>query len=390
MSCSKKTLKNMKYGFTNKKKKIGVNYIRFFFNGIAAESSQEQRFFIEFEMLNPWLSPKEVVLGYSNRVTIAEEDLQYALAGTDSAKNLQTESIVQPSYCVIRVGTLGNISKQLCSYMPVKDVKFNPKTLEIEMGKKLISDSKLTGYINVNSDMIKEHPELLCDSGRVSWTLSYEIMNESLDGFNVNGCRWFPVGIKTRFAGKINLDGEDYIIDPRRCYGYVDRYFGDDLLPTWFHVSASDLTSIISGNHLFKSGFAIQGVTEDKVSFLGQFEEFEINLSQTNSGNIVSIWSCVQTPETEDVKENQLHWSVSVHNKNWVIDCDIYCKLTDLYNRKLEIAEGNRKVLSIVEGGNCNGEIKLYKKNKNDLEQIENAKIEKAVCQFGKIEEYEG
>lgn len=390
MSCSKKTLKNIKYGFTNKKKKLGINYIRFFFNGIAAESSQEQRFFIEFEMLNPWLSPKEVLLGYRSRVSIEAEDLQYALAGTDAAKNLQTESIVQPSYCAIRIGTLGTVSKQICSYFPVKDIKFNPKAFELECGNKYISDSKLTGYINVTKNMIKENPELLCDYGHASWTLSYEIMNETLDGFVMGGNRWFPAGLKTRFAGKINFDGNDYIIDPRRCYGYVDRYYGQDLLPTWFHVSASDLTSIISGKHLFNSGFAIQGVTENKVSFLGHFEDFDINLSQTNSGNNISIWSCVQTPETDDIKENQLHWSVSVNNKNWVIDCDIYCKLTDLYNRKLETSEGNRKVLSIVEGGNCNGEIKLYKKNKNDLEQIENAKIEKAVCQFGKIEEYEG
>jgi len=389
MSCSKKTLKKIRYGFTGKKKKIGVNYLRFFFNGISTETSQEQRFFIEFETLNPWISPKEIQLGYRTRVKINAADLQYALAGTESAKNLQTESIVQPSYCAVRVGCLGNVTKQLVSYYPIKDINFNPKQFGIEIGNKFFSDSKLSGFLNVSEENLREAPELLCDKGNASWTLSYEIQKEAFDGFKDNGNQWVPCGLKTKFAGKINFDGIDYIVDPRRSYGYVDKYYGDDFTNTWFHISASNLTSIISGGHLFNSCFAVQGIADEKVSLLGCFEGIDINLCQSNNKNFTSIWSCVQTPESDDENENQLHWSTSVHNKNWVVDVDLYCKLTDLVNRKIELACGNRKILSILESGNCNGEIKLYKKNKNDLEQIENAKIEKAICQFGKIEEYD-
>ena len=389
MSCSKKMLKYIKYGLSSSTKKIGVNYWRFFFNGVSSESSRDQMFYIEFEMINPWLSPKDIVLGYSSRVTIKEEDLQYALAGTESAKNLQTESILQPSYCVLRVGMLGEKSKQICSYFPVKDVKFNPKTFEFEIGNKYFSSNKLSGFVNVTEKFHDECPELMCDPGNANWNISYEILSESTSGLKNDGNRWFPCGLKTEYSGKINFDGVDYYINPKTCFGYSDRYWGKALPSCWFHISASNLSSIISGKNMFNSNFAIQGIFEDKVSFLGNFEGLNINLCQTNHKKYDSIWSCVQTPESEEITENQLHWSVSLHNKTFVIDVDVYCKLTDLYNRKIECPAGNRKVLSIVEGGNCLGEIRIYKKIGSDIEQLEYAKIEKALCQFGQEENFE-
>ena len=94
-------------------------------------------------------------------------------------------------------------------------------------------------------------------------------------------------------------------------------------------------------------------------------------------------------PEAETPDENTLHWSVSLNNKNWVIDIDVYCRIKDLYNRKLELPEGSRKVLNLLEGGTGIGEIKLYKHIGNTLEQIEHAKLTKVICEFGHNEDGE-
>ena len=183
------------------------------------------------------------------------------------------------------------------------------------------------------------------------------------------------------------IDGIEYIVDPRRSYGYVDRYWGKTLPETWFHISASNLASIISGKALFNSSFAIQGSFEDRVSFLGNFEGTDIEFCADEKKRQVSvIWDCSQMPECDDPEDNQLHWSVSLHNKIWVIDVDIYCKIKELNNRNVELPEGQRKVLNMLEGGTGVGEIKLYKKVSNTLEMIESAKIQKAVCEFGHLE----
>ena len=130
MKSTTKISNDYKFGLTGAKKKLGINNWRFVFNAVNTSTGAEQMFYIEFEMLNPWTSSDAVQLGFKPRVNISAEDLQYALAGTDSAKNLSTEAIVQPSYCAVRVGSFGKEGKQFCSYYPAKQVKFNNKPLD--------------------------------------------------------------------------------------------------------------------------------------------------------------------------------------------------------------------------------------------------------------------
>ena len=62
--------------------------------------------------------------------------------------------------------------------------------------------------------------------------------------------------------------------------------------------------------------------------------------------------------------------------------------LADSYIRIIEKPEGNRNINNIVEGGTGFGEIKLYRKNKKAIEQIEHAKLTKVICEFGKSDIY--
>ena len=138
---------------------------------------------------------------------------------------------------------------------------------------------------------------------------------------------------------------------------------------------------------MFGSSFSVQGEFNDRISFLGTFEgEPLVFKADMSKGKYSCVWDCTQAPEGSEY-ENKLHWSVSVHNKTYVIDIDVYCDLKELYNRKLELPQGRRKIMDLLEGFGGTGEIKLYKKNRKTLEQIEFAKIEKAVCEFGEIEE---
>lgn len=390
MKSNNKISNDYKFGLTGSKKKLGLNTWRFVFNAVNTVTGAEQMFYIEFEMLNPWLSQDEVLLGFKPRVNFSAEDLQYALAGTDSAKNLTTESIVQPSYCAVRVGSFGTDGKQLCSYYPVKQVKFNSKPFEIIVDNKYFNDTKIGGFINVPEEDIASHPEYLCDSGYAKWELSYEIDKQCREGFDSDSLRWFPHGLKTSFKGSIHFDGNEYAVDSRRCYGYTERYWGRDLPEPFFHISTSNFTSVISGKTLFNSSFAISGIFEDRVSFIGKFEDIDIEMCADASKRQFSVvWDCSQMPEAENPEENLLHWSVSLNSKLWVIDIDIFCKIKELNNRSIELPEGKRKILNLLEGAAGTGEIKLYKHIGNTLEQIEHATLQKVFCEFGHIEEGE-
>lgn len=266
MKSTTKISNDYKFGFTGAKKKLGINNWRFVFNAINTQSGSEQMFYIEFEMLNPWNSQDQVLLGFKPRVKISAEDLQYALAGTDSAMSLSTEDIVQPSYCAVRVGALGVEGKQLVAYYPAKAVKFTPKPFEIIVDNKYFNENKLGGFLNVSEEDKAAHPEYLCDAGYAKWELSYTIKKDYKIGYKSDAFRWFPFGLQTVFSGTIHFDGKDYAVDPRRCRGYTERMWGKSIPEPYFHVSAGTCTSVISGKTLLDSSFAITGIFDERVS----------------------------------------------------------------------------------------------------------------------------
>ncbi|WP_027729244.1 hypothetical protein [Treponema sp. C6A8] len=389
MANNVKTINYIKRGFKNPKKRTGINWWRFIFTAIEEQSGVEKSFFIEFEAVNPALSPSNPLLGFKPRVKISEEDLQYVLAGTASARNLETESIVRPSYCSIRIGMVGKESKQLCEYHSQHDCLVKNKPFQLRMGKCFFDESHISGEVEISESDVKEHPEYMCGAGSSKWNIEYQLKTSFTDGYKSKNTLWFPCGCLAKFSGTMIFDGITYIIDEKHSFGYTDRYIGKNFPKKWFHISSSNLTSNISGKLLFGSSFSVQGEFNDRISFLGTFEGNDISFTADSGKNKYScIWDCIQSPEGSE-NDDKLHWSVSVHNKTYVIDVDIYCDVKDLYNRLLELPEGERKVMNLIEGFSGTGEIKLYKKNKKTLEQLEFAKIEKAVCEFGHTEDGE-
>jgi len=387
MNASKKRTNYNRFGLTGSQKKTGINYWRYFFTGTNKISGTEKTFCLEFEILNPSVSSDEPVLGFKPRVKITSEDLQYALAGTSSAANLETENIVKPTYAVVRMSILGDASKQICKYVSNKETQINTKTFEIHVGNIVFNDEALSGFIDVPQEEKDAHPEYLCDTGYCSWNLTYNIVKDFYQGYKDKEKFWFPLGLSAMFTGNVNFDGNDYVINPKKCAGFIERYHGKIFPEIWFHLSSASLTSIITGQYLFNSSFVAKGIFDERISFVANFEDTEVVFKADSSKRDYSVvWDCTQMPSNDEDDDELLHWSISINSKVWIIDIDVYCKVKDLYNKKVEIPEGNRKFLSILQGGTGYGEIKLFKCIKNTLEQIEYAKLSNVVCEFGQID----
>ena len=148
--------------------------------------------------------------------------------------------------------------------------------------------------------------------------------------------------------------------------------------------------SLISGKPLLKSGFAVQGIFNNKLSLICNFEEIELDFcAQKNDTQYTVVWNCSQLSKEHEESDERLHWTVSVTSKDWIIDLDVFCNIKELYNRNLEYPDGKRDLLNVVQSGNATGEIKLYKNTKKSIEQIEYAKIVSAFCEYGLKEEYQ-
>ncbi len=385
MSISKKSSKINRYQLAGSQKKSGINSWRFCFNGINKLTAQERKFFIEFTMLNPGLSPDEAILGFKPRVSISAEDLQNVLAGTASAKSIQSESYVVPSYAAVRAGVLGAGAKQVCSYTEAGNVSVSTKSFCVHGNNFAFDDEKLSGHIEYSAEEIQEHPEYLCDSGLIEWNLRYEIRSDFAEGYSGKNCSWVPTGLRTVFSGTFTVDGKVYDVLPAKSAGYIDRFFGKNVVFPWVHISSSSLTSVISGKTLTDSAFAVQGVFDERLSAVVNIENKTVVFNAAKGKHsFSSIWNFSQVPENDG--EEKLHWSASFHNKSYVVDVDVFCPSAQMYVKSVEIPEGNRKVLEMLCGGTGTGEIKVFKKIGKNLELIEHDRIAHALCEFGQEE----
>ncbi|MGP1459851.1 MAG: hypothetical protein ACTTKL_11200 [Treponema sp.] len=385
MSVSKKALRinRKKMGITLKKSGFALR--RFVFNGIENTTGLERKFFIELAAVNPSLSPSEAVLGFKARAKISEEDLQNVLAGTSAAYSLESEAIVAPSYVAVRAGVFGDGAKQVCAYFPYDEVKESSRTFEAEAGACHFSEQKLSGQIECAASYVNAHPELLCSAGFIKWDLQYELRSDFTDGFKGGACSWYATGARTVFAGSVTVDGREYNVSPQKSLGYIDRSWGKTMQDDYLHLSSSNLTSLITGKTLQESCCVLQGVYGGRVSLLLNFENETFKFTADSAKRAYSsLWECTQMPADEDGEK--LHWSVSLTNKKYVIDVDVYCPASQLFVRSLELPEGGRTVLKVLCGGNGTGEIRLYKKVKKNIEIIEHAHIANALCEFGKRE----
>lgn len=363
--------------------------LRFIFYGSEKLSGTERAFFIELALVNPSISPDATVLGYKTRVNIKPEDLQNVLVGSVATKSLATEKIVTPSFVAVRAGAFGENSKQVVKYLPVKNCEIGNKSLFFKGGDCVFNGQALTGRIELSKDDITAHPEYFCDAGIAAWSLQYRIQHTFQKGYSGKSQHWAVPGGRVEFSGSFNLDGVEYVISSQKYPGYIEHFWGKDLCNDWFHLSSTNLISVISGHTLKASNFTVHGVYDDRISILLNIEGRQIFYTSDMGRHAYNaIWDVTESPDNNAKEPNgqNLHWSVSIHSKQYVLDVDVFSGSDNLCMRPWELACGNRKMLKVLAGSQGLGEIRLYKKMHKDLILIEQARLIKTFCEYGKVE----
>ena len=363
----------------------GFERWRYSFVGIGRTTGEERSFFIELYLVNPAVSPKEPVLAQKSRLSLSEADLQYALAGTDAAQNASAEIAVQPSYALVKAGVFGEQGKQLNAFFAANQLSWQKNEAAFVVADCAFGMEQVRGSVRVAPSEIREHPEMLCSSGVMDWSLRYEKVISTAPLYRKKGAVWIVGGAKATFAGTVHLDGEEFVVSPRKSSGYIDRSWGSALNPSVLHVSSSNLTSLITGKPLVSSCFAMSGEFEGALKMYVNLEGEELRIRKDSVfDRITEIHDC--SPMPPDADGEKLHWTVSVHRKRLVIDVDIFCRTAEMFVRDYEAPEGERRLLKVLGGGTGFGEIRIYKKRGKDLELLEHAHVADALCEYGQVE----
>ncbi len=392
---SKKISKNNRYMLKGAFRKCGFDRWRLVISGFSRSTGEERTFFVEFYILNPLVSPDEMILGFKSRLAKTEADLQYALAGTQSAKTASQELMMVPSYVMVKAGCYGLEGKQINSFFASSKLEIGHKEFIIRCGPDrlaqgggegacMLSDKGTRGTVNVTYAELNEKPELLCNAGTMDWDLHYDPSYSFEQDFTGKEINWHILGAATCVSGIIHLDGEEYQVVPKSSFGYFDKNWGKDFPSPFFHLSSSNLTSTITGKPLLKSCFAVQGIYNGVLTVCAKMDEYEVEFNALKKKNYEITFDCSQMPKDDD--GIKVHWTVSVHNRNSVLDIDIFCPTDLMFVRDYESPLGGRKLMKILGGGTGTGEIRLYRKIKKNLELIEHATVSNALCEFGNFE----
>ncbi len=385
MSGSKINQRYDQYVLRGKLRHEGYERWRYIFSGTNAVTSREKRFFIELYIVNPGISPKVPVIGQKSRLAMSEADLQYVLAGTSSAQAAGSEIEVTPSYVLVKAGYFGQHGKQVNKFFASSQLTFVKNSSCFKVGNNVFSSDSLSGNVEVTEQELRVMPELLCNAGSFKWDLKFErnIITEPLYNKKMNF--WAPFGAKSTFIGTITADGQEYNVSSRNCNGYSDKSWGQSLNSSYFHISSSKFTSLISGKSLLNSCVAVEGNIEDTLYAMISLEgsTFKIREKKPFKKQTV-VFDCTQMPGEEG--NEKVHWTVSITYGHYLIDLDIYCRVNEMTVRDYEIPQGKRNLLKILGGGNGSGEIRIYKTIGKNIEMLEHANIYDAVCEFGETE----
>ena len=183
---------------------------------------QKQSFFIEFFTINPALGGDEPVFGQLPENKAAGK---------------------KPSYMMVKAGCWGEGAKQLHRFFGWNQVNIKEDApFLISADNCFCSETRTLGMVEVTEEDAANHPEWMCQPGKMIWDLNIEKNIAFNVGYGASWASreieafemfWHAEGMKTFFNGSVILDGEEYGVDKDSCYGYADKNRGKDFTSPW-------------------------------------------------------------------------------------------------------------------------------------------------------------
>lgn len=348
------------------------------FTGRSTKTGEEKAFFIEFFLCNPNKGRRRPVLGQLPE---------------NKSKGRW------PSYLMVKAGAWGEDGAQLHRFFGWDDIDLKGKApFALAAEDCYLSETATRGRVNVTAKQAEAHPEYMCGAGKMSWKLKIEKQIPFNVGYGAGKLfrelkafemYWHAEGMKTRYSGTVNWNGEIYDVQPENCYGYADKNWGGDFTSPWIWLSSNHMVSRLTGKKLNNSVFDIGGGRPKAFGIslnrklLGAFyyegREYEFNFSK--------FWTfprtkfeCIETPDS-------IIWRVKQDNLTALMFTEIRCKKKDMLLVNYEAPDGSKRHNRLWNGGTGTGRVRLYKKEGIYRTLIDDIAVRNVGCEFGLFSE---
>lgn len=360
------------------------------FTGHNKKTGEEKAFFIEFFTINPDLGGDEPVFGQLPENKAAGK---------------------KPSYMMVKAGCWGEGAKQLHRFFGWNQVNIKEDApFLISADNCFCSETRTLGMVEVTEEDVANHPEWMCQSGKMIWDLNIEKniafnvgygaswASRELEAFEMF---WHAEGMKTFFNGSVILDGEEYVVDKDSCYGYADKNWGKDFTSPWVWLASSHLKSKLTGQWLENTAFDIGG-GRPKIRTGKTFENVILGAvwyeGEPYEFNFSKFWTLTKTDFACNTEGDEVVWNITQETPLAKIEGHFTCQKKDMLLINYEAPNGEKRHNNLWNGGNGVGELKLYKKilktkdnedgsmAKFDWELVDDMEAYNIGCEFGEYD----
>jgi tocopherol cyclase len=353
--------------------KFGYDWWWHNFTGYNRETGEAKTFFVEYFVCNPALGGNKAILGQ---------------LPANQAKH------IKPSYSLIKVGAWGKNAKQIHNFYPIADFSCPMDSLDVKIGDCTLSETSMKGKCSVTPEEALEHPEYMCDAGKMSFDvtinkmISYDVgygASKLFRTLNLFEMFWHAQGIKTAYSGEVILDGIVYDIIPDKCFGYADKNWGSDFTSPWLWISSCNMRSLITGQVLNNSVIEVGG---GRPKVLGISLERKLLIGMYYEGkmydyNFSKFWTRTKVNFEFSEGEKFNTWKVNACNKDSMMELTLQCPKDEMLLINYESPSGEKNHNRLWNGGTGYGELKLYKSHGKEKVLIDHIEMKNAGCEYG-------
>lgn len=379
---NKKDFKRNYWMLNGKFEKQGYDWWWHNFTGKSEKTGEERTFFVEYFTCNPSLAKNNDDRG------------QTPILG-QLPQNKSNN--IKPSYLMLKCGWWGKDACQLHRFISWKDVKIqNTKTgYNLQALDCSASDSEIKGSVDIKDS--KNHPEWMCDDGKMSWNLKIDKKVAFNVGYGASKLfrdlkafemYWHAEGMKSQFCGEVFANGEKFIVEPETSFGYADKNWGCNFTSPWVWLSSNDLVSKISGKKLENSVFDIGGGCPKvfgialKRKLLSDYwyegKSYEFNFSK--------FWTFCRTKFDCKEAEDKITWYVRQETTKAVMETFAECPKSQMLLVNYESPDGMKRHNRLWNGGTGTATVKVYKKSHGKLVLIDEVIANHLGCEWGEYD----
>ena len=340
------------------------------FTAYNKKTGEARPFFIEFFTVNPKLAKDQPVFGQLE----------------ENQKNN-----IRPSYVMVKVGYWGKNPKQLHRFFSWKEAEVSFKApFSVKADDCYLDEYKTSGRVSISKEEHDNHPEYMCDYGTISWDLTIDKQIAFNVGYGAGWLFrhlqlfemfWHAEGMKSEFSGSIFINDEEYVVRKEDSYGYSDKNWGKDFTSPWVWLSSNHMVSNITGKKLENCVFDIGG-GRPKVGFIslkGKLLSAFYYEGKCYEFNFSKFWTNTRTKFKCYETETEIVWHVEQKTWNNKMITDITCKKEDMLLVNYEAPNGKKLHNRLFNGGNGEGRVRLYHKNK----LVDDIAVYNVGCEYG-------